>query len=84
MYSGNNRVYKVKSLPFNRKRLVKHLKELLDVEKVEEDVDILIYLDFMMFLERLAKKAEAEGQDNCVRQKNIENNLESVLREFRG
>lgn len=30
----------------------------------------------MMFLERLAKKAEAEGQDNCVRQKNIENNLE--------
>lgn len=47
MHSGNNKVYKVKSLPFNRKRLVRHLKERLSVEKIEEDVDILVTLFYL-------------------------------------
>lgn len=29
----------------------------------------------MLFLERLAKKSEEKGQDDCVRQKNIEESM---------
>ncbi|KAG2213154.1 hypothetical protein INT47_011303 [Mucor saturninus] len=44
----------------NVSRLEKGLKEALDIDFVEGDVELLVLLDFVIFMERLAEEAEKE------------------------
>ncbi|KAI9483402.1 MAG: hypothetical protein EXX96DRAFT_616388 [Benjaminiella poitrasii] len=63
------------------------MKNRLNDKKLTSNVDVLMYLDFILFLDRLAKASEqaaAERHATYVKTEDIDKVLENTLREFRG
>ncbi|KAI9250394.1 hypothetical protein EDC94DRAFT_316892 [Helicostylum pulchrum] len=75
----------------NRQAFRKHLEEVLGVEELDDKVDLLIYLDYVLFMEKLAQETEKEKQKAQKNKKiitlktaDINKHVENVLNEFRG
>ncbi|KAI8642010.1 hypothetical protein BD408DRAFT_417205 [Parasitella parasitica] len=72
---------------YSRKRFKKGIENRLGGKKVTGNADILMFMNFLIFLEKLAEAAEkdAEGRGTKnIRPKDIKGNLEKTLRQFRG
>ncbi|GAA5815307.1 hypothetical protein MFLAVUS_008813 [Mucor flavus] len=75
----------------NRKAFRKHLEEVLGVEELDDKVDLLIYLDYVLFMEKLAQETEKEKRKGRKSKKtvvistaDVNKQVESVLNEFHG
>ncbi|KAI9013862.1 hypothetical protein CLU79DRAFT_385282 [Phycomyces nitens] len=71
----------------SRPTLKKKIKKYLPKHTFTENVDIMIFLDYILFLEQLAHAADedavAEGSDN-IYERNVSKVTKRVLQQFRG
>ncbi|OAD67172.1 hypothetical protein PHYBLDRAFT_151782 [Phycomyces blakesleeanus NRRL 1555(-)] len=71
----------------SRPTLKKKIKNYFPKHTLTKHVDIMIYLDYVMFLEQLAlaadEDAEAEGSKN-IYGRNVDKVAKRVLQQFRG
>ncbi|KAL9552888.1 hypothetical protein MBANPS3_003562 [Mucor bainieri] len=72
---------------YSRSRFKKTIESGLDGKRLTKDTDILMYMNFLIFLERLAKNSEEASNErgsNRVKVGDVNKYLQDTLREFRG
>ncbi|KAG1092938.1 hypothetical protein G6F42_019071 [Rhizopus arrhizus] len=72
---------------YRRTRFKNSLESSLDGKKITGDTDVLMYMNFLMFLDRLAKASEQAAEErgsSRVREPDVAKYLQKTLREFRG
>ncbi|KAK9468765.1 hypothetical protein V1512DRAFT_257825 [Lipomyces arxii] len=72
---------------YPRSTLRKIVKKHASGCKISKSADILIYLDYLLFLEELLKEANIEVRQNgekVLRQRHIESVTDKVLQRFKG
>ncbi|CEG70369.1 hypothetical protein RMATCC62417_06280 [Rhizopus microsporus] len=77
----------MRSDEFDREKLRKIIAKKLGGMKLAPNVELLIYLDFLCFMEDLAKSAEATSlkkNHSAVNRSDIMEALENVLKKYRG
>ncbi|KAJ8099213.1 hypothetical protein POJ06DRAFT_256346 [Lipomyces tetrasporus] len=72
---------------FPRSSLRRIVKKNAKDTNISKRADVLVYLDYILFLEELLKEASIEARqagDKVLRQRHIERALETTLQKFRG
>ncbi|GAN00754.1 hypothetical protein MAM1_0002c00176 [Mucor ambiguus] len=72
---------------YSRTRFKKSIESGLDGKNIAGDTDILMYMNFLMFLERLANNSERAADErgsSRVNANDVNKYLQDTLREFRG
>ncbi|KAI7872456.1 hypothetical protein BDF14DRAFT_1877671 [Spinellus fusiger] len=73
--------------PLSRSTFKKKLKRYLPHHTFTDNVDIMIFLNYLIFMETLAHEAEQDAEEQSqtmVYERNIANVTKSVLQKFRG
>ncbi|KAG2195943.1 hypothetical protein INT46_005969 [Mucor plumbeus] len=72
---------------YSRDRFKKALEKRLGGKKITGNTDIFMYMNFLIFLEKLAEASEESvdaQQSKKIRAADVDINLEKTLRKFRG
>ncbi|KAK9371217.1 hypothetical protein V1509DRAFT_613938 [Lipomyces kononenkoae] len=72
---------------FPRSSLRRIVKKNAKSTNISKRADVLVYLDYILFLEALLKEASIQARqdgDKVIRQRHIEHATEITLRKFRG
>ncbi|KAK9376158.1 uncharacterized protein V1513DRAFT_440884 [Lipomyces chichibuensis] len=72
---------------FPRSSLRRIVKKNSKTTNISKRADVLVYLDYILFIEELLKESSIEARqagDKVLRQRHIERAAEITLRKFRG
>ncbi|KAK9356931.1 hypothetical protein V1505DRAFT_374954 [Lipomyces doorenjongii] len=72
---------------FPRSSLRRIVKKNSKTTNISKRADVLVYLDYILFIEELLREASIEARqagDKVLRQRHIERAAEITLRKFRG